>query len=119
MQIINIHGIWNKDKIGDERTIKQSEFILSKIRKDIPVIVVGDFNLLPNTESIKLLNNELINLIDKYYIKSTRPYLDDGLDKGKLVCDYIFVNDKVTVNDFKVIESNISDHLPLILDFEI
>ena len=119
LQIINIHGIWNKDKIGDERTIKQSEFILSKIRKDIPVIVVGDFNLLPNTESIKLLNNELINLIDKYYIKSTRPYLDDGLDKGKLVCDYIFINDKVTVNDFKVIESNISDHLPLILDFEI
>ena len=49
VQIINIHGIWNKDKLGDERTIKQSEFILSKLRNDIPVIVVGDFNLLPNT----------------------------------------------------------------------
>lgn len=119
LQIINVHGIWNKDKIGDDRTIKQSKFILDKIRKDIPVIVVGDFNLLPNTESIELLNNELVNLIDKYNIKSTRPNFDDGLDKGNMVCDYIFVNDKVKVNDFKVIESNISDHLPLILDFDI
>lgn len=119
IQIINVHGIWNKDKIGDERTINQSEFILSKIRKDIPVIVVGDFNLLPSTESIKILNNQLINLIEKYNIKSTRPNFDDGLDTGNIVCDYIFVNDKVKVNDFKVINTDISDHLPLLLDFDI
>ena len=119
IQIINVHGIWNKDKIGDERTIKQSEFILSKIIKDIPVIVVGDFNLLPNTESIKILNNELINLIKEYGIKSTRPDFDDGLDSGDIVCDYIFVNDKIKVNDFKVINTDISDHLPLLLDFDI
>lgn len=119
IQIINIHGIWNKDKLGDERTIKQSEFILSKIRKDIPVIVVGDFNLLPNTQSIKILNSELINTIEKYNIKSTRPEFDDGLDTGNIVCDYIFVNDKVKINDFKVINIDISDHLPLLLDFDI
>ena len=119
IQIINVHGIWNKDKIGDERTINQSKFILSKIRKDISVIVVGDFNLLPSTESIKILNSELINLIDKYDIKSTRPNFDDGLDNGNIVCDYIFVNDKVKVNSFKVINTDISDHLPLLLDFDI
>ena len=119
LQIINVHGIWNKDKIGDERTINQSEFILSKIRNDIPAIVVGDFNLLPNTDSIKMLNNKLTNLIDKYNIKSTRPNFDDGLDKGNMVCDYIFVNDKVIVKNLMVIESNISDHLPLLLDFDI
>ncbi len=119
IQIINVHGIWNKDKIGDERTINQSEFILSKIRNDIPAIVVGDFNLLPNTDSIKMLNNKLTNLIDKYNIKSTRPNFDDGLDKGNMVCDYIFVNDKVIVKNLMVFESNISDYLPLLLDFDI
>lgn len=119
LQIINVHGIWNKEKIDDERTIKQSEFILSKIRNDIPVIVVGDFNLLPNTNSIKLLNDKLINLIDKYNIKSTRPNFSDELDKGNIVCDYIFVNNKIIVKNLEVINSKISDHLPLILDFEI
>ena len=89
------------------------------MRKDIPAIVVGDFNLLPETESIGLLNKELINLIDKYKIKSTRPHFDAGLDKGNLVCDYIFINDLVTINNFQILESNVSDHLPLLIDFEI
>lgn len=119
MQIINVHGIWNKDKIGDKRTINQMEGIISHIRDDIPSIVLGDFNLLPNTKSIELMNRKMINLIEKYNIKSTRPSFDDGLDKGNIVCDYIFVNDKIKVNNFTVINSNVSDHLPLVLDFEI
>ncbi len=119
LQIINVHGIWNEGKIGDDRTIAQSNFILSKLRKDIPAIVVGDFNLLPSTDSIKILNRELINLVEKYHIESTRPTFDDGLDRGNLVCDYIFVNNLVQVNDLQVLESYVSDHLPLLLDFEI
>ncbi len=119
LQIINVHGIWNKDKVGDERTIAQSKFILSKIRYDIPCIVLGDFNLLPNTKSIKLIDEKMNNLINKCNIISTRPTFNDGLDKGNLVCDYIFVNDKVKVNNFKVLDNNSSDHLPLFLDFEI
>ena len=119
IQIINVHGIWNKGKIGDERTIAQSKFILDKIRLDIPCIVVGDFNLLPETESIKMINEKMRNLIEEYNIKTTRPSFDDGLDKGNLVCDYIFVNDKVKVNSFEVLNSKASDHLPLVLDFEI
>ena len=119
LQIINVHGIWTKDKTGDDRTIMQSEFILRKVRYDIPSIVIGDFNLLPESDSIKLLNQKLINLIEKYNIKSTRPSFDDGLDVGNIVCDYIFINNKVSVNNLKVINTNISDHLPLLFDFDI
>lgn len=119
LQIINVHGIWNKDKVGDERTINQINSILSNIRDDIPCIIAGDFNLLPESESIKLMNNKMINLISKYNIKSTRPNFDDGLDRGDMVCDYIFINNKVKVNDFKVINSKASDHFPLFLDFDI
>ncbi len=119
LQIINVHGIWNKDKLGDERTIKQSEFILNHIDSNMPCIVVGDFNLNPNSESIKLLNKKLKNLCVEYDIKTTRPEFDDSLDKGNSVVDYIFVNDKIKINDFRVLNKKISDHLPLILDFKI
>ena len=119
LQIINVHGIWTIDKLDDERTLEQLKIILSSIREDIPSIVVGDFNLLPNSDSITTISKKMINLILKYNVKTTRPTFDDGLDKGDLVCDYIFVNDKVKVNNFKVLNSKASDHLPLILDFEI
>jgi len=119
LQIINVHGCWNKDKKGNDRTQLQTEFILKNIRNDIPCIVVGDFNLLPETDEIKLLSKNLNNLIAQYNIKSTRPDFDDGLDTGNMVCDYIFVNDKVKVNDFYVLDSSISDHFPLVLDFDV
>lgn len=120
IQIINIHGIWNKDRLGDERTINQSSFLIQKaLEEDLPTIILGDFNLLPESQSIKMLDKHFKNLIKEYNIKSTRPTFDDGLDKGDMVVDYIFVNDKIKVNDFKVPNTDVSDHLPLILDFEI
>lgn len=119
LQIINVHGLWNEDKLGSDKTINQINYILSNVRDDIPSIVTGDFNLLPESESIKIMNTKMTNLISKYNITTTRPNFDDGYDKGNIVCDYIFVNDKVKVNDFKVLDSNTSDHLPLVLDFDL
>ena len=60
-----------------------------------------------------------IRYIEKYNIKSTRPTVKDGLDVGNSVDDYIFVNDKIKVNNFKVKQTDASDHYPLILDFEL
>ena len=119
LQIINVHGLWSKNKTGSLRTAKQLTAILKQIRFDIPSIVVGDFNLLPSTSQIKSLGKKLRNLIAENGIKSTRPSFDDGLDTGNIVCDYIFVNRLVKVNKFEVIQTNISDHYPLILDFDI
>ena len=85
----------------------------------MPTIVVGDFNLHPESESIQLLNKKLTNLIEKYNIKTTRPTVKDGLDVGDSVDEYIFVNDKIKVNSFEVKQNKVSDHYPVILDFEI
>lgn len=117
--VINVHGLWNKDKVGDERTIEQSKFILKHIRYDIPCIVCGDLNLLPNTQSIKMIDEHLTDIIKVYNVKSTRPTFDDGLDRGDMVNDYIFVNDHIKVNNFKIIEKSYSDHMGLELDFDL
>jgi len=120
LQILNLHGIWSKDKKGDKRTLEQCKYILKAAkRKNIPTIIVGDFNLLSETKGIRLISKHFRNLIDEFDIKSTRPKFDDGIDKGDNAIDYVFVDDKIRVKDFKVIQTSISDHLPLILDFDI
>jgi len=120
LQILNLHGLYSRDKKDSERTINQCKYILEAAkRKLIPTIIVGDFNLLPETKSIAILNKEFRNLVKEYKILSTRPSFDDGTDKDKCVIDYIFVNDQIKVNNFEVFNTNISDHLPLILDFDI
>lgn len=120
LQLLNIHGIWNNGKVGDERTIKECEFVLKvATNQEMPTIITGDFNLNPTSESIKLINERFKNLIDIYSITTTRPVIRDGLDVGDNVDDYIFINNKIRVNDFKVIKTDVSDHYPLILDFDI
>lgn len=120
VRFINVHGIWNATRMGDERTINQSNAIIKKaLKDDVPVVIMGDFNLLPGSESIALLNKHFRNLCKENNIKTTRPEFDDGLDKGNMVVDYIFVNDKIQVNNFEVIKTDISDHYPLLLDFEV
>lgn len=120
LQVINIHGTYSKDKQDSERSLLQSKFIINVARrKNVPTIIAGDFNLHPDTESIKILNKEFRNMVDEYKINSTRPDFNDGLDRGGNVVDYIFVNDRIKVNKFSVINTDISDHLPLVLDFDI
>lgn len=118
--LINVHGIWNRDKLGDERCIHQMHSILEEVKRiDLPTIIVGDFNLLPESEAISIMNKYFKNLITEFHITSTRPKFDDGLDQGEYVCDYIFVSDDISVVNFQVIDTDISDHLPLLLDFEL
>ncbi len=115
--IINFHGLWNgQGKNDSEDRIKQSENILNFIRTiDSEIILCGDFNLLPDTKSIKMFEDfGLINLIKKYNIKSTRT---SHYTKTEKFADYIFVSDGIIVNEFKVLPDEISDHSPLLLDF--
>jgi endonuclease/exonuclease/phosphatase family metal-dependent hydrolase len=119
-QVLNIHGIWTEDKKGDDRTIKQCEYVVNAAkRKDIPTIITGDFNLSPDSPSIQKINNHFRNLIGEYSIGTTRPDFDDGTDKGKNVVDYVFVSNDIEVKKFETIQTDISDHLPLMLDFEL
>ncbi|MDR1026682.1 MAG: endonuclease/exonuclease/phosphatase family protein [Lactobacillus sp.] len=107
----------NDNKLGNEMTDKQSEFIIEEAKKDnLPTIIVGDFNLVPESKSIQLITEHFRNLPVEYNLKTTRPA---SSDKGNQVIDHIFVNDKIDVKEFKAIDSETSDHLPLIMDFDI
>ena len=121
LQVLTLHGAYSTEKKDTERSLKQSEFLIKAVkRKNLPTIIAGDFNLLPDTKSIEMIDKEFRNLGQEYKITSTIPKHDHGTETTKKgVLDYIFVNDQIKVNDFKVIETDISDHLPLLLDFDL
>lgn len=117
--IINFHGLWNgKGKSDSEERLNQSKKIIEFIKTlKNDFILCGDFNLLPDTESISLFEKEGYgNLIKIYDIKSTRT---SYYDKPIKHADYIFVSKGIKVNDFKVLPHEVSDHAPLFLDFEV
>ena len=115
--IANFHGFWDRpDKFDRPRRIEQSRKVKAFLDKhDSPKILAGDFNLWPETKSLKMLEKNMINLIDKYGVKSTRPPNWKFLNKFS---DYIFVSSDIKINDFRVLPDIVSDHLALYLDFD-
>ena len=114
--VINFHGLWNgQGKTDSEDRIRQSQRIIDSIRT-LPgeVIICGDFNLLPNTESIRMFEDfGLRNLIKEFGITSTRTTHYTKADK---FADYIFVSKGISVTDFRVLPDEVSDHAPLLLE---
>lgn len=116
MTVINFHGLWNgKGKTDSEDRIQQSKNILNFTNTlDTPFVLCGDFNLLPDTESIKLLESAgLRNLIKEYRITSTRT---SHYMKPEKFVDYIFISKGVTEKEFTVLPDEVSDHAPLLLE---
>jgi endonuclease/exonuclease/phosphatase family metal-dependent hydrolase len=116
--VANIHGIWLPSGKEDspERLI-QSENIAEFLEQKKGVkILCGDFNLLPQTRSIKILEASLRNLIREFGITSTRS--SQYSPEKEQFADYIFTSADPRVLDFRVLEDEVSDHLPLLLEFD-
>lgn len=120
--IINFHGLWAKSGKGDTpERLKQSENIVDIVKNlSGSKMLCGDFNLWPDTKSIEIIENNFKNLIKEYNVKLTRSRLyPDYLDEKDRFADYVFVSSDINVLDFKVLENEVSDHLPMILEFNL
>jgi endonuclease/exonuclease/phosphatase family metal-dependent hydrolase len=117
--LLNFHGLWTgQGKKDTEDRIKQSNKIVEFARSiSGDYVLAGDFNLLPDTESIKILEGmDVRNLIKDYGITNTRTsYYTKTTDK---FADYTFTTPGLNVKDFKILPDEVSDHAAMYLKFE-
>jgi hypothetical protein len=128
INLLDVHGkVLPGDKNDTPIRLKQSETIIDFMKdKEGSKIIGGDFNLNPDTKSVAMFEEAgYRNLIKDFDIKNTRneiswkQFQDDPGYIKQYFADYVFVSKDVKVNKFEVRYMEISDHLPLILDFEI
>lgn len=117
--VLNVHGLWNgKGKNDTPERIAQSKIIKEYVDTvHDPKILCGDFNLNPDTESVKILEEGMRNLIKDYSIPSTRTsiyYAKPG--KSEKFADYVFTSPDITVKNFEVLPDEVSDHSALFLE---
>lgn len=126
--ICNIHGVaLPGDKHDTPERLTESGLLIDFARRfEGPKIIGGDFNLLPTTQSIKIIEKAgYKNLIKEFKIKETRNKLAWGHYKDEPgfvrqhFADYCFVSPEIKVKNFEVQRAEISDHEPMILDFEV
>jgi endonuclease/exonuclease/phosphatase family metal-dependent hydrolase len=118
ISVMNFHGLWNGLGKGDsDDRLAQSRRLLAFLRgREEPFVLCGDFNLAPQTNSLKMLEQSgLRNLIAESGAPSTRTRLYSGSER---FADYAFVSPGVGVRQFRVLPDEVSDHAPLMLVFE-
>jgi endonuclease/exonuclease/phosphatase family metal-dependent hydrolase len=107
-------------KIDTPKRLYQSEAILNMFEEKGAVIIGGDFNLLPHTQSVQtFVEQGYRNLITEFDIKTTRNQItyERHPDNIQYYADYAFVSPAIEVIDFIVPTDIVSDHQPLELTF--
>lgn len=123
--IANVHGISfpEDDKLDTTGRLVQSETIIDALAEaDSPVIIGGDFNMLPEADSIQMFTDAgYQDLIASHQIKTTRNRLawERWPDNPQFYADYAFTSPVLQLRSFTVPLNEISDHLPLIIEFDI
>jgi endonuclease/exonuclease/phosphatase family metal-dependent hydrolase len=117
LHLLNHHGHHVPgSKMGNEETLRQMRIIAEVIDGlDGPIILCGDFNLAPDSESLAVINDKLTNLSIANHLTNT--YTE--LAENQVVCDYIFVNSQIKVKYFEMSKTLVSDHSALILEFDL
>lgn len=116
--IIQLHAAWQAN--GKEDTperLRQSEKIIQFCQTlDHPFVLCGDFNLLPTTQSIHMLESAgLRNLIREHGVTSTRTSF---YTKPSRFADYTFISPGINLSTFQILPEEVSDHNAMYLAFE-
>ncbi|MFA5947253.1 MAG: endonuclease/exonuclease/phosphatase family protein [Patescibacteria group bacterium] len=129
LTICNVHGNSEPaNKLDSPARLLQSKKIIDTLAHfKGEKMVMGDFNLFPDTESIKMFEPAgYKNLIKEYEIATTRgshmrklhPQFEHGKYGFQDFADYTFVTPGINVKSFEVPDEPISDHLPMIIKIE-
>lgn len=100
-------------KLGNEETLKACRQIANYIRTlSEPVILTGDFNLAAESESMRIFDGQLKNLIREYDVRTTRNHLTAKTE----ACDFILTRG-IEETTFVALDDVVSDHKALVADF--
>lgn len=117
--VANFHGMSRPGtKLDSTERLEQSRAIRRIMDQHSgPSVLMGDFNLLPETESIHILEHGRRNLVSEHQIATTRSRLNPyfGTPQEQPHANYVFATPDVQVASFSVPDVSISDHLPMLL----
>lgn len=119
LNVSSVHGIWGRDGRDSGRRLQMGETIISEIKDKKNVILGGDFNLNPDTQTAKNIQKYLVQIFGNTLTRTFNlKYKTDGGFKTAVV-DMIFVSPNITVVDKKCLDIQVSDHLPLVAELEV
>lgn len=102
--------------------LNQIAIILEEVKKlKQNLVLVGDFNTIPGSEEIKKLEESLVRLGSNEPTWTVHPFDHHDWQVNELLyaIDHIFASKDLKAGEFKIIDSKLSDHLPVMATIEV
>lgn len=113
----------HKFQINDQKRIEIDTFINHIKNKQEKYIVTGDLNSTPDSYIISELSKYFVDCGPKYgeptWTTKSFDYQGFYEDKLRWRLDYLFASKDVKIFSSEVIKTNYSDHLPILVKFEV
>jgi len=118
LTVANHHGYWERDPMGSDTTRTKLQLVANELAKEQePIILAGDLNVSYDSPHMEPLQTMLYDLIGEHKVKTTLSIL--SAVPNDIPCDHIMVSDNLRARKLIVCDDVLaSDHLPLILEFD-
>lgn len=118
----NLHGLWELSGTDTPERLNMSTLILQELANKENVILAGDFNVKPDTQTIKNIEHHFVNIF-KNQLKSTFNLKRKNLEKfpgyASAAVDMVFTSPSIRVLSQSCPDVDVSDHRPLVIEFAI
>lgn len=115
LAIINYHGYWRKDPLGDRVSIECMQRVAGLIKNDYhPTIMCGDLNVVSESPAMR----ELDFMQDLTAINRVKTTLRNVRFVKDVACDHILITNELDCRSFNLVDAAISDHKALVAEIE-
>lgn len=119
LDLFNVHGIWGKHGGDTERRVKMAHTIVKNLEGKEHIIVSGDFNLNPDTETVRIIEKKVKSVFGDSLVSTfnMKHKTDPGYATARV--DMMFVSPSIQVLSKDCPQVDVSDHLPLVVELEV
>lgn len=119
LHVFNTQGVWGEDGRDNPRRLEMGRIIAERVRGLPNVILTGDFNVNPDTETIAQVERELTNVFKDELASTFNMRQKTDPVFASAVVDMVFVSPEIAVVAKSCPNADVSDHLPLLATLEI
>ncbi len=119
LHIFNTQGIWGFDGDDNERRLLMGDIIAEQVQDKQQALLMGDFNVLEGTKAIGKIEVHMKNIFKGELTTSFNMKHKNGGGFGTAVVDMMFASPDIKILNHYSTSDNVSDHVPLVVEFEI
>lgn len=123
IEFLNTHLAWSESPTDTPEKLRQAKLLIDYLKKlKNPFVLTGDFNVDASSNIVKSINKIARNITEENNITNTlnpRLHRIKQLFPKGLAVDFVYITHSLKVNDFKLIEEDLSDHLGCFLEIDL